>query len=218
MSCCCTPRGYRRIFSARSAEREARRYRSRGLDRTSRRIADAILARGVEGASVLEVGGGVGTLQLELLRAGAGRAVSVELTPTYEDAAEALLRDHGLRHRVERRLADFVGAASDVEPADVVVLNRVVCCYPDMPRLTAAAADHTRRILVMSFPRRTWWTRAVLWVGNALLRVTRREFRVFIHPPASIRQVVENRGLRQSLDRRGLFWQVVAFEATPAAP
>ncbi len=167
---------------------------------------------------MLEVGGEVGTLQLELLRAGAGRAVSVELTTTYEDAAEALLRDHGLRHRVERRLADFVGAASDVEPADVVVLNRVVCCYPDMPRLTAAAADHTRRILVMSFPRRTWWTRAVLWVGNALLRVTRREFRVFIHPPASIRQVVENRGLRQSLDRRGLFWQVVAFEATPAAP
>ena len=67
MSSCCTPRGYRRVFSARSAERQARRYRSRGLDRTSRRIAAALLARGVEGATVLEAGGGVGALQVELL-------------------------------------------------------------------------------------------------------------------------------------------------------
>ncbi len=213
MSSCCTPRGYRRVFSARSAERQARRYRSRGLDRTSRRIAAALLARGVEGATVLEAGGGVGALQVELLRAGALHAVSVELTPTYEHAATALLRDFQLSDRVERRIGDLVSADGAAAPADIVVLNRVLCCYPDMPRLAMAAAQRTARILVLSFPKRTWWTVALLHLGNALLRIGRGEFQVFVHDPRSIRRVVEAGGLHQTRDERGLFWEVMAFEA-----
>src|SRR5207247_1658949 len=89
----------------------------------------------------LEVGGGIGAIQLELLKAGAARAVSVELTPTYEDIARQLLDEAGLADRVERKVMDFAQAAAQVDSADVVVLNRVICCYPDMPRLAAAAAD-----------------------------------------------------------------------------
>jgi hypothetical protein len=32
------------------------------------------------------VGGGIGVIQIELLRAGITRAVNIELTPTYEEA------------------------------------------------------------------------------------------------------------------------------------
>src|SRR5690242_15766148 len=107
MSDCCTPRGYRRVFSEKSARAEARRYRRKGLDATSRRIFDVLRAQGVEGRTVLEVGGGIGALQIELLKAGAERAVSVELTPTYEEVAAELLEQNGLSDRVERRVADF---------------------------------------------------------------------------------------------------------------
>ena len=141
MSDCCTPRGYRRIFSERSAHAAAARYRKKGLDSTSRRIVELLLAQGVEGKTVLEVGGGVGAIQLELLRAGASRAVSIELTPTYELAAAELLAETGLADRVERRVVDFVEAGTEVDAADIVILNRVVCCYPDMPRLVGNAAD-----------------------------------------------------------------------------
>src|SRR5436189_5668650 len=85
MSNCCSPKGYRWVFSERSARAEAKRYRRKGLDATSRRIVDYLKAQGVAGRTVLEVGGGIGAIQLELLKAGAARAVSVELTPTYED-------------------------------------------------------------------------------------------------------------------------------------
>ena len=218
MSDCCTPRGYRWLFSQRRADVDARRYRKRGLDRTSRRILELLVARGVAGRTVLEVGGGIGALQVELLRAGASHATSVELTPTYEAAAAALLRERGLTGRVEREVADFTEIADGLAPADIVVLNRVICCYPDAPTLAGAAAEHTRGTLVLSFPKVRWWTRFLLGAANAALRLFRREFQVFLHRPAGIRSTAERCGLSPLLDEAGRFWQVMAFEASRAGP
>ena len=145
MTDCCTPKGYRTIFSERSAVSEARRYRRRGLDSTSRRIFNVIKGRGVQGKTLLEVGGGVGAIEIELLKAGMAKAVNVELTPTYEVAAVELLGEAGLSDRVERKIMDFAEAGEEIQTADVVVLNRVICCYPDMPRLTAAIRPHGGR-------------------------------------------------------------------------
>jgi len=190
---------------------EARRYRRKGLDSTSREIVELLKRHGIEGRSVLEVGGGIGGIQLELLKAGAARATSVELTPTYEEAAGGLLREAGLEDRVQRQVSDFVLSGITVPEADVLVMNRVICCYPDMPRLAAAAADHTREILVLSFPRATWWTRLAVTVGNFVLRAARREFQVFVHPPRSIVATLEGHGLSAVLNHAGAFWTVAAF-------
>jgi len=211
MSDCCTPKGYRWIFSERSARAEAKRYRRKGLDATSRRIFDFVKRQGVEGRTVLEVGGGIGAIQIELLKAGAARAVSVELTPTYEEEATALLREAGLEERVERRVMDFAAAGAAVEGADIVIMNRVICCYPDMPRLAGAGSDHAREMLVMSFPKRTWWTRIAMLLGNTILRATRREFQIFLHPPKSILATSEQHGLRTVLNESGVLWTVAAL-------
>ena len=211
MSDCCTPKGYRWIFSERSARAEAKRYRRKGLDATSRRIFDFVKRQGVEGRTVLEVGGGIGAIQIELLKAGAARAVSVELTPTYEEEATALLREAGLEERVERRVMDFAAAGAAVEGADIVIMNRVICCYPDMPRLAGAGSDHALEMLVMSFPKRTWWTRIAMLLGNTILRATRREFHIFLHPPKSILATSEQHGLRTVLNESGVLWTVAAL-------
>jgi 2-polyprenyl-3-methyl-5-hydroxy-6-metoxy-1,4-benzoquinol methylase len=216
VSDCCTPRGYRQIFSEKRAQSEAKRYRKKGLDKTSKRIVDLLLDHGVEGRTVLEVGGGIGSIQIELLRAGASRAVSVELTPTYEEAASSLLREVGLADRVERKVVDFVEAGTEVEAADILVMNRVICCYPDMPRLAGAAASRTRGLLVMSFPKRRWWTRLVLAAANLGLRIANREFQVFLHPPDRIRRAAELHGLRAQAVRPGLFWEIAALERPPS--
>lgn len=208
---CCSPKGYRWIFSQRMAHSEANRYRRKGLDATSRKIVDFVKAQGVEGRTVLEVGGGIGAIQIELLKAGAARAVSVELTPTYEDDANALLREAGLADRAERKILDFAIAGADVDGADIVIMNRVICCYPDMPRLAGQASDHARQLLVMSFPRRAWWMRIGLGIGNLVLRLTRREFQIFLHPPQRILATSEQHGLHTVLDEAGVFWIVAAL-------
>jgi magnesium-protoporphyrin O-methyltransferase len=211
LSDCCSPKGYRWVFSERSARAEAKRYRRKGLDSTSRRIVDFLKTQGVEGKTVLEVGGGIGAIQIELLKAGAARALSVELTPTYEEVAAALLREAELSDRVERRVMDFAEAADQVDGADVVIMNRVICCYPDMPRLAGAAADHARQLLVMSFPRKTWWMYVGLKVSNFLLWTTRREFHIFLHPTEKIIATSEQHGLEPVLDQQGLVWKVAAL-------
>lgn len=204
--------GFERVFSEKSARARARGYREHGLDADARWMARTVAERLPAGYGVLEVGGGIGALQIELLRAGAAAATNVELTRTYEAVASELLGEAGLAGRVDRRLGDFVALAADTPAADVVVMQRVVCCYPDAEALVGAAAGHARRLLLMSFPVERWWLRAGVAVANALLALRRDTFRVYVHPFARIRAAAEREGLRLMARERGLLWQIVAFE------
>jgi magnesium-protoporphyrin O-methyltransferase len=144
--------------------------------------------------------------------------VNIELTPTYEEAAQGLLREAGLEDRVERRVMDFAEGTSDVEAADIVIMNRVICCYPDMPRLAGAAADHTREVLVVSFPKERWWTRAGISLGDLALRVARQQFQVFLHPPDKILAAAERHGLKTVSTQTSFFWEFASLRRTTAVP
>jgi hypothetical protein len=187
----------------------AKRYRRRGLDPTARLLFEATRAKG---ETVLEIGGGVGELELELLRAGAEHATNVELTPVYDKEAEQLLEEAGLEGRAERRHGDLVEQPELAEPADVVVMHRVVCCYPDMPALVGAASDRTRRVLALSFPRDTWWMRFFARGFNAWRRIRRDQFRFFVHPPEAIIATAHAHGLHVVSEHEGRIWQVAALE------
>jgi 16S rRNA G966 N2-methylase RsmD len=168
--------------------------------------------RGIEGATVVEVGGGVGEIQIELLKRGAARAVNLELSPAYQEEAARLLREAGVEERAEFLLHDIAADPADIDPADVVVLHRVVCCYPDHERLLGAAADHARRSLVFSYPPRNAVSRLFIAAQNLLFRLLRREFRTFAHPPSRMLGVLEKRGLRRTFAYHPLVWQIAGLE------
>ena len=211
MGDCCGGSGYQETFGDGFARRVSRRYRQRGLDRTQQRLVDFLAERGIEGASVLEIGGGVGELQVELLRRGADRATNLEISENYEAEAAALLRENGLADRVTRRFLDIAASPGEVPEADVVVLHRVVCCYPDYERLLGAAAAHARRLLVFSHPPRNLFIRALHVMENLVRRMQHNDFRAFAHPPAAMIEVVQANGLTQQYRHRGLAWNVVGF-------
>jgi 2-polyprenyl-3-methyl-5-hydroxy-6-metoxy-1,4-benzoquinol methylase len=211
MAPCCNPRGCDDFFTSRMAERAAKRYRTKGVDKTARRMVAFLERQGIEGATVLEVGGGVGELQIELLKRGAARTVNLELSPAYDEEAARLLQESGVEGRAERHLHDIAAAPEGVEPADVVVLHRVVCCYPDYERLLSAAAEHTQRLLVFSYPRRNVVSRLVVAAQNLFFRLRRTEFRTFAHPPARMLGIVETRGLRRAYAEHALVWQIAGF-------
>ncbi len=190
----------------------AKRYRKRGLDKTAQRMVEFLERRGIEGATVLEVGGGVGEIQIELLKRGAARTVNLELSSAYDAEAERLLREAGLKERAERRLHDIAVEPDAAEPADVVVLHRVVCCYPDYERLLGAAAEHARRLIVFSYPPHNAVSRLFVAAENLIFRLLRKEFRSFAHPPAGMLAVLGDRGLRGTYAHHGLVWQVTGLE------
>jgi hypothetical protein len=214
--CAPPPSEYRRLFNRRIARHEASRYRRRGLPRTARGLVD--LAGPVAGATVLDVGGGLGTLGLELLERGASRATNIELSGGYEDSAHALLAEHHLAERVERRVGDFVEEAGLVEPHDLVVLHRVVCCYPDAGALVARAAAHARTRLVLTYPRERALTRLGVRAINLWLRLTGCGFRTYAHPVAAVVSAAEREGLvLESRAPCGVAWENAAFTRRPAA-
>lgn len=209
MAGCCDPRGCDDFFGEKFARRVAKRYRKRGLDKTSKRIVTFLERMGLQGATVLEIGGGVGEIQLELLRRGAASAVNLELSPAYDEEARRLLREAGFdEDRVDRRRHDIAEDPDGVAPADVVVLHRVVCCYPDYERLLGAAASHARRALVFSHPPRNLGSRAFIAMQNVALRLGRKEFRTFAHPPSAMLDVCRAHGLSATDAHRGFLWQV----------
>jgi hypothetical protein len=202
-SCCQTD--YRRFFNRRFADRDLRRYRRRGLNATQRDLVD--LCGDVRGDSVLEVGGGIGALQLELLEAGATRATNVELSSGYEDAARELF---GGRDDAERVVADFVLA--ELPEHDVVVMHRVVCCYPDADALVGAASSHARRVLALTLPQQRRWIGWGLGAANAWMWLRRCGFRAYQHPVDQVEAAAAAHGLR--LERRvprGLVWESILF-------
>ena len=209
MAGCCDRRGCDEFFGEQFARRVAKRYRKRGLDKTSKRIVAFLERTGVQDATVLEIGGGVGEIQLELLQRGAASAVNLELSPAYDAEARRLLREAGIDEaRVSRRQHDIAEDPDGVEPADVVVLHRVVCCYPDYERLLGAAASHARRALVFSHPPRNLGSRAFIAMQNLALRLGRKEFRTFAHPPSAMLAVCRAHGLSAAATDQGLIWRV----------
>jgi 2-polyprenyl-3-methyl-5-hydroxy-6-metoxy-1,4-benzoquinol methylase len=210
--CCHVPRGYEKLFGEKSARREARRYRRKGLDDTGSRIVEFLRSRGIEGASVLEIGGGVGTLQIELLKAGAERAVNVELSPYWEETARELVREAGVQDRWEYRVDNVAANGKEIGPTDTVIMHRVVCCDPDPETLVGAAAERARRYLVLSFPRERLASRAFVGLINVVARLLRWEHRSYVHPVATIVEVAEQRGLRAVFEQRGFIWQIAALQ------
>jgi 2-polyprenyl-3-methyl-5-hydroxy-6-metoxy-1,4-benzoquinol methylase len=204
--CCSTD--YRRMFNRRFAERDARAFRSRGLRGSSRALVE--LAGDVRGQTVLDVGGGIGGISLELLAAGAERATTVEISGAYEDAARALATERGVAGRIDRVVADFVEEGDAVAVHDVVVMHRVVCCYPDVDALMLAASGHVRRVLVLTYPQERAFIRLGLAVVNAFLGLRHCGFRVHVHPVARI--LDGGRGLRvERRERHGLLWESAAL-------
>ncbi|HEX6300452.1 MAG TPA: hypothetical protein VF148_08310 [Acidimicrobiia bacterium] len=213
MSECCNPSSYRQFFDQKEARRSLRNYERKGIDGMARVMIDYMISRGMEGRSVLEAGGGIGAVQVELLKAGAVQAVNIELSGGYENAATELLEREGLSERVHREVGDFTGLA-DRFRADDVVMNRVICCYPFMDRLMNAALSSSRRFVGATFPRDHMGSRVLVGVGNTYCRIRGVDFRSYIHPPDEIFATAEHGGFEVAFRDRDFIWNAVVFEKT----
>ena len=209
---CCDEDVYDDRFDARSAELELREYQRHGPDAWTTRLIDELAADGVDGMTVLDIGAGVGAVHHALLAAGARSAVDVDASGPYLEAARGEAERRGLGDRVTYRNGDAVTIAPELDDADLVALDRVVCCYGDMPGLVGAAAGRTRRRLGLVLPRDDVWVRAMVAMANGWDRLRRDPFRIYAHRTADVIRVATAAGLVLRSGHRGLFWQSLVFE------
>jgi len=207
-SCSCTPAaGFTaRHFDDKRARAELRTYHRNGPGPTTRRLLNGLRAVGANHGAVLDIGAGVGVLTLELLKAGMERALCVDLSPASLAVGREEAQRQGFAGRVAYREADFVAVAPEVTPADVVTLDRVVCCYPAYAPLLAAAAQHARRFLAVSYPRSRWLVRTLLRAENLLRQVRGDSFRAFVHSPQAMSLLLQQNGLRRVHRESTMAW------------
>jgi hypothetical protein len=215
---CCTPSGYRSIFGSKTAARDARRYREKGLLGTAAWLRDALVGEGVDDRSLLEIGGGVGTLQLDLLAAGAASATNVEIIDSYEEDARVLINERDLQRRVDRVVGDIVQDADLAPPADIVILHRVICCYPDAAGMMTAACMHAGDRIALTVPRNALWIRLGFAVMNAWLRLRRVAFRAYVHEPQQLFDTATAHGFALTGHTAGLLWQCAILRRQDSSP
>ena len=200
------------IFDEKSAEEDLQRYRGHGPDATTATLVEMIRDRGVSGSSLLDIGGGIGVIDHELLRAGAGHAVLIDASGPAVEMARREARRRGTLDRLEFVDGDFVSRASDVDVADIVTLDRVICCYPDVESLVRLSATRARSLYGLVLPRDRRLLRWALPLLNAWFRVRGFRYRTFLHANAKVDALVAAAGLRQVRESRTFIWRVVLYE------
>jgi SAM-dependent methyltransferase len=202
-------------FGESTARNDLRSYRRSGPARTTQWLLEGLRVDGVGGLSVLDIGAGIGAVHLDLLKAGAASAVDVDGSPAFVTVAREEAARQELGDRVTYIVGDFVNVAPTIAPADLVALDRVVCCYPDMKALVRQSVARARLRYGLVYPRDTWWIRAGAAVLNGLARIARRRVRAHVHRTAEVDAIVRGAGFVPRLRRRNLFWQVAVYERAP---
>lgn len=208
---CCQCQGIETFFSDKMAARELKRYRKKGPSKTTRMLIEALTTEGVDGKTLLDIGGGVGAIQHELMTSGVSKVTNVDASEAYIQAASEEAQRRGLADRVTYHHGDFVDLAAQMEKADLVTLDRVICCYDDMETLVGLSADRARWLYALVYPRDRWLMKSARPVANLFFRIRGNPFRIFVHPTEAVDARVRSRGLHPHVYRKTFLWQVVVY-------
>ena len=205
---CCDPNGLNGLFKGPVVEAELRAFKKNGLGRRQKLFLEALRGR-TEGRSVLDIGCGIGGLGLSLLERGAAHVTFVDVSRDYLAAARDLAKEQGVGENADFTEADFM--QTDLSPADIALLDRVVCCYPDAPALLRKAAAHSQT-LVFSYPRPVWWTHLAGRLLNVGMRVWRKEYRFYVYDEDALLEAAKTSGHAFKGRRSVGVWHSATFE------
>jgi SAM-dependent methyltransferase len=208
MTCCCSNFGgaAEQQFTGKKAAQELAHFRKNGPAPTTRMLQDGLVkAQALDGV-LLDIGCGIGSLTFGLLEAGMSKAVALDASSAYIAAAKEEAGRRGVADAVRFVHDDFVTIAPQVPAANVVTLDRVVCCYPSFALLLQEALSHAERCIALSYPRDVWFVRAGVALENLGRRLTRNPFRTFVHSAAVMGEVIAHAGFELVSRRETFTW------------
>lgn len=209
---CCQCQGIEALFNDRIARRELRKYNRRGATGMTAKLIQTIKDQSIAALSLMDIGGGVGAIQHKLVEAGVDKVVSVDASSAYLEASRQTANQLAYLDRVEYHQGDFVDLAADLAASDIVTLDKVVCCYPDMEALVSKSAQLAKSYYGLVLPQETWLASIVKTVINLVTRLRRVPFKMYVHSHKQIDSLLHNMGFEEISTKRDLFWQVKLYE------
>ncbi len=206
MSCCCPEAKSASRFFSFFARRYRKRYAKKGFEDSQKQLVEGLTQAGISDSSLLEIGSGVGYLHQTLLEQGATSATGVDLAPKMIAEATAGAKEKGLDDRTQYIEGDFVQIADSIDPADITILDKVVCCYPDADGLVHESLSHTRRVYALTYPRDRWFIRLGSKIGAGIFWLLRTDFRNYVHNPAMIEKWITAEGFGKKYEDQTATW------------
>ena len=211
MTCCHFP-GLEEVFDRKLASRELEKYRKKGPDKTTRLLVDAIQATGIKDLKLLDIGGGIGVIQNELLKAGLSHATEVEGSSAYLEAAKKEAERQGYLDEVNFIQGDFVEMVKEIPSADIVTLDKVICCYPDLRTLVGLSSQKAGKIYGVIYPVDTWWMKFGVRIPNFFFKIKDNPFRLYVHPTQAIEALIRKSGFKRKFYCKLFMWHVAVYQ------
>ena len=208
---CCQCQGIEERFDREKAADKLRAYQQDGLKRESQMLVNALVEQGIEGYSLLEVGGGMGALAIELIKRGIRQATIAEASTAYLDTAAAEAERQGLTGQMTLVHGNMAAMGEDLPPADVVTLDKVICCYDDMPGLVQSSIARAGKLYGLVYPRDNWLVKAGFAFENLGCRLKGSDFRVFVYPTREVDGLIGENGFQIRSRETVAEWQVVVY-------
>ena len=208
---CCQCQGIEKMFDEKTARRELKRYLKKGPAKTTQMLLDAIHKLGVQGLDFLDIGGGIGAIQNDLLKAGAIKGTNIDASEAYINVAKEEAAQKGWTNKVNFKHGDFTIIATNEDLADIVTLDKVICCYDNMSKLVGLSSKLARKIYAVIYPRDIWWIRLFLPIMNLYPKIKGSPFRVFIHPTKDVEEIIIKNGLQRIFYATKFIWQIAVF-------
>jgi 2-polyprenyl-3-methyl-5-hydroxy-6-metoxy-1,4-benzoquinol methylase len=208
---CCQCQGIEELFNDQLVNKDLAQYRVKGPSQTTRLLTKALKEKEIQGLSLLDIGGGVGAVQYELLASGCQSAMDVDASKAYLHAAQEEAQRRGLAERISYQHGNFVDLAPKIPEADIVTLDRVICCFDDMEKLVSLSAGRARKLYGVVFPRDVWWIRIGMKILNFIMRLRHSSYRSFVHPTRAVEALVSSYGLNRKYYHHTALWQVIVY-------
>ena len=212
MSCCAQCVGVERLFNEKTARRELRTYKRKGADKATRVLISGVRARMNGATRLLDIGGGIGAVQFELIESGVLHVTSVDASTGYLKVAEEEATQRGIHNQIQYVFGDFTYVAEGVEQHDLVTLDKVICCYPDMHELVRSSARKCNHLYALVYPKNGFAAKlfqTIIRVGMSLIR---SPFRMYLHANSEVDAILEAEGFREVETQSALWWQIRLFE------
>jgi len=200
------------IFDEKSAKADIKGYHKRGPAKQTKLILDAVRSLNLKDVALLDIGGGVGTIHHELLKDVAREATHVDASSAYLKEAKDESEKQGNSERVKFIHADFTDVAAKLPQADIVTLDRVVCCYPNFRLLLKNASEKSRKAIAMTYPREMWYVRIMMGFINFMQKLRKDPFRVFIHPIQEIDGLLSSQGFKRISENKSFVWEMALYQ------
>jgi len=212
MSCqhCC---GANKQFDTKNAQKDLKRYLKRGPRKPTKKLTDTFKNLNIKGLSLLDIGGGVGPIPLELIPQGLSKVTDVDASEGYINVAKAEVQKRAYQDKISYHLGDFLDVHTAIEAHDIVTLDKVICCYPYVEDLLKASLSKAKTYYALVYPQANFISRTVVWFLNLTLKIRGNPFRTFIHDQKVINRLIALGGFTEIYKGRTfLSWQIHVYK------